>query len=276
MTITGGAGFIPAGSPPGGDLHVVRAIAVGGQTIRVVFNVEPKARSAGAGDDALNASLYSVAVTSGQAAQPRCVGVRETLVPFPAYGLQGTDEVGVDVLTDRPVVVGLAYTIAVAPSIVGRAGEIMGAPYSAAFIGAARPQRRSRRTRRTGLVDFASDPLTGPVVDGSGDWAIQQGIDGTKKRSLRRMVTRKGAFSHMPTYGVLYDFKAPATSSRIGNLKVDLAQQLQQEPEVTAVSTAISATVSGATIITVNERATTGTEFSFGLMSTQNGLSVIP
>jgi hypothetical protein len=84
-----------------------------------------------------------------------------------------------------------------------------------------------------------SAPLGVYVVDGSGDYAFDAGIQCVKKRILRRGVTDKGAFAHLPwTYGVglLSACKQLAIPHKRARYAADYQAQILQEPEVVSAS----------------------------------------
>lgn len=71
-------------------------------------------------------------------------------------------------------------------------------------------------------------------VDDTGDYALDEGIVNLKKRIIRRLMTRKGAFAHLPNYGV----GIPDAAKKLGqavvlaSLKADAEVQIAQEPDV--------------------------------------------
>lgn len=81
-------------------------------------------------------------------------------------------------------------------------------------------------------------------VDDTGDYAMDEGITNLKKRIIRRLMTRKGAFAHLPNYGV----GVPDAAKKLGKaitisaLKTDAEAQIAQEPDVlqTRVSVVIN------------------------------------
>ena len=235
-------GLLGAGS----GLSVRRAIARGGQIVRVVFSAEPKHKSAAAVDDGLNPANYVVAVATGDAEPLRTVYVYPTLVTFPAFGLQETGECALDVQTDRPVVVGLLYLVTVRPAMAAAIGGLVGYPYSADFQGSAVPTRYRQQRRQMPMTDFATSPFDGGIiVDSSGDWATHSGIDATKKRCFRRILTQKSSFASLPGYGLAMDVKAPMTTARLTQMRTDIAQQIRQEPDVNKAQTGVSINASG-------------------------------
>jgi hypothetical protein len=232
--------------------RIVRAIAVGGQVVRAVFNKAPKARSSAANDDGLNGANYTLAVTVGQAATPLCVGTLGT-VPFPAFGVLAAGEVGVDIQTDRSLVVGLTYSLAVGVRLVAADGDLLAPPYSKTFVGAARPQRRRQAQSNQGITDFNSG-IYGLTVS-NGDIETVTGLASTKLRCLRRTSTMKNSFAHLPGYGTGFQPKIPMTTNRIGALKNDLAQQLKAEPDVQDAASSVTLDARG--FVTIDERVKT-------------------
>jgi hypothetical protein len=273
------AGYEQAGDQQGAGsgLHVVRALAVGGQVVRVVFSAEPKHRSASAIDDGRNPANYAVTITAGTGQTLQVVGVQPAVIAWPAYGLWSDSEFALDIQTDRPMVVGLQYLVTVKTPLVSMLGEAVGSPYAAPFIGAARPVRTRQIRRKTGLVDFASDPFTGGImVDKSGDWATHEGTAGTRKRIWRIALTAKGSFAFLPNFGLGYDIKKPATLSILTSLRTDLRQQISQQPDVKSSSTAVLMDSRGLLDLTIKAQTTAGQDISDTVKATADGGILIP
>lgn len=259
----GGFGYEQYGDPmgAGGPLHVVRAQAVEGQTVRVVFDEEPNHDSAQGAYDALNPTNYVVVVLTGTGRAPLVVGVKHDMlvggVPLtypPAAVEPGTDERGFDVQTDIPLSRDLTYTVT-AKNIRSKLGGALGAPYAANFRGlVSRDMLRQRAALEN--LDLYTDLVSGGfVADDSGDLALQGGLAGYKKRLFRRMMTPQGAFSFMPEYGVGHRLKEPMSVANIGQLKSDLVQQLKQEPETASIQAGVQLDPRG--ILTIQVKATT-------------------
>lgn len=265
MTTFGGFGFEAFGDPfgGGGGLHLVRAIAVGGQVVRAVFNKAPKTKSSAVNNDGLNGANYDLAITTGTGTKPLCISTA-AVIQFPAFGVQNSGEVGIDVQTDRPMVVGLAYSLTVTPRLIAFDGDTMGSPYSQPFVGAARPTRNRQNRSKQGIIDFSSGDNGLTVTNGDIDTVT--GIPSTKMRCLRRTLTMKNSFAHLPGYGSSFQPKAPMTTNRIGALQADLRQQLKQEPDVQ--DAAIQVTVDARGLAIIDERVQTKTNQSF-LISTK-------
>ena len=264
------AGFDPSGI--GSNLSVRRAIAVGGQVVRVVFSSEPKHRSSSAFDDGRNPANYGLSVTAGEGQPLQVVGVKPDVVPGPAYGV-AAGEFALDIQTDRDMVVGLQYLVTVKPALIAADGTPIGDPYSAAYIGAARPSRTRQNRRKIGLVDLASDPFVdGITVDAAGDWASHEGLPGTQKRVWRIAFTGKGKFLFMQNFGLNYDIKKPATLSILQGLRTDLKQQIQQQPDVKASSTSVSMDARGFLSLTIAGQTASGEPFSDTMQASEGGI----
>ena len=277
MSFVQRAGFEQAGERlgAGAPFHVVRAISVGGQVVRVVFSAQPKTKSPAAPDDCFNGANYQVAVVTGQGQVPQSVGTLLQVIAFPAFGVFNSGEYAVDLQVDRPLIVGMGYTVTVSHAVVGADGGAIGSPYSWSFVGAARPALTLAQRGKMGLVDFDSDPILGGIkIDNSGDRAHDNGDTvGTRKRCLRRATVFLNSFVHLQGYGLNYDIKCPATTNKLAAMRTDLQKQLKQEPDVTGVTTQIAADARGFTSIGMTVKTPTG-QVTATINSTPNGITV--
>jgi hypothetical protein len=268
------AGFERAGDPmgAGSGISVLRAVAVGGQRIRVVFSSEPNHATASGVDDGRNPALYSLEIISGAGKELQCVGVVPDVVSWPAYGLVADGEYALDVQADRPVVVGLTYRITVKPALRSAAGDLIGYPYAAEFVGAARPARVRQLRRRVGLVDLASDPFAGGItVDSAGDWGSHEGLPATSKRIWRIAFTGKGKFIWLKNFGLVYDIKKPATQSILTGLRTDLKQQIAQQPDVKSSETEVLMNARGFLELNIKAKTVDG-QIDERVAATENGI----
>jgi hypothetical protein len=258
----GGFGQEAVGDPfgAGGDLHVVRARCVEGQTVRVVFDEEPIHVSPSGKNDALNPANYSFAILApASAVTPQAVGVKPLMIIGPAAGpvLSG-DERAFDVQTDRQLISGIGYSVT-ANAILSKFGGPLGAPVTANFVGMVNVQNTQLPPRRLGFADIASDPFNGGyIVDNSGDIAPHTGIDSLRKRIFRRMVTVKDAFKFLPGYGLGLALKRTASVREIGKFKTDLVAQVKQEPEVANVQASVTFNPIGVLTVSMLVKTKTG------------------
>lgn len=89
-----------------------------------------------------------------------------------------------------------------------------------------------------GAADALSATALGSFAyDDSGDLAFDTGFASLKKRILRRLFTRRGAFAHLPAYGIGIQQYAGKlrTISNQQRLIADIEQQIGEEPEVVAI-----------------------------------------
>ncbi len=97
----------------------------------------------------------------------------------------------------------------------------------------ANPQVTTQTPNPAGLGTFP--------VDETGDWARDEGIVSYKKRCLRRLSTRKGAYKHLPNYGInaYQSVKALARPGLIEQMTKDAEDQIRQEPETIDVRVSV-------------------------------------
>lgn len=91
------------------------------------------------------------------------------------------------------------------------------------------------------------DPLPNPndanqlgcfPIDETGDYATDEGDTSFRKRILRRLVTKKNGFQHLPGYGVgiVEQIKRTLTPGKTSQLEQDAQLQIAQEPDVQKVA----------------------------------------
>lgn len=256
MANPGGAGSESFGDPMGGGgpIQVVRARAIQGQLVRVVFNQEPVHVSAAGLNDALNPANYLFDVLAGQATSPLAMAVESTMVvpTTLAVGDGGaTDERGFDVHTDRALIIGITYAVTV-HNVEAASGGALGSPFTAPFPGVVRLRASAPPQRRLDLTDLQNSPFDGAlVVDDSGDLAAEGGAAGLRKRLLRRAATTKNAFAHLPGYGAGLVLKRNAGPAELASIRSDLRAQALQEPEVSDAKVTISQLTPGVVVVSI-------------------------
>jgi hypothetical protein len=274
----GGYGAESYGDPfgAGGPIHVARAVAVGGQVVRVVFTEEPLHRSASGARDALNPANYLFAVVSGQASAPAPVGVDVDPVVGPTFGVGngvGADtERGMDVHVDRQLVAGIVYQVTVRNVLAQRGGPL-GSPYATQFSGVTSLAATQLPARIQDLVDIACPPALGNyVVDDSGDLMPEDPEAGLRKRIFRRQTTPRGAFSFLPRgYGCGIPLKGVGTIAGITALRADLLQQVKLEPDVAQAAVSTSLDANGVTLVQTTVQSRRGNKFNFFTKIDPNG-----
>jgi hypothetical protein len=169
------------------------------------------------------------------------------------------------------LVIGLSFTVT-AQRVLSTAGDSLGFPYSASFIGMVPLAKAAPRRSGIGYMDLANDAIDGGyTLDDSGDLATHTGLASLRKRILRRIATPKGAFVWMKDYGVGIDPKKPMTVNRMMALKVDLRSQIKLEPEVADVSSTISKDPRSFVQVSLSVRTKAGAVFGLNLGVSQQG-----
>jgi hypothetical protein len=252
----GGLGREAFGDPMGGGgpLTVVRAWAISGQVVRVVFSELPVFRSPAGLHDALNSANYLFSVDAGQATSPEATVVADDLVVGPAKfvgnGAGASAERGVDVHVDRALIHGVTYRVTVRAVEAAEGGEL-GAPTSAAFPGSARLRvAMTPGGRMLDLVDFRNDVVSGSWrADAGGDMALQDADSGYRKRVLRRALTPLDSYSFLRGYGTKLRLKELASQAQVAAYRIDLENQIKREPDTDQV--AVGMALTGANVLTV-------------------------
>jgi len=233
----------------GGPLSVVFAIAISGQTVRVVFNEEPAHYSPAGANDALNPSNYFFSIVSGDGKVPIPLGVSTVPALFPDSGVRTADQYGFDVSVDQPLALGMRYRVE-ARRIVSRAGLGLGFTYGTDFMGVVPPATARPKPRRTDFADLATTPDGAFRFDG-GDIATAPGSESYRTRVLRRASTVVGSFVFLQGYGAGFKLKNPASPAEISVMQKDLKRQLEREPE-TETATITTKLIPLPGILTVN------------------------
>lgn len=255
-------GETPWGGSSVDSLQMLRALAVRDNVVRLWFNVAPKfignlelgdaadperfvvVPIAGTkGADGLPARpVYPCAIEraaiAGSLGTVLDVTVDRPFSPWPAQyriscnGVQSITGLFLDPTSTSRIFDGLSRGFAPARAdLVVSAKDI------------ANPQNRAAMLDP--LPNTTDSLILGTIpTDAQGDLAFDDGVDSYRKRLFRRCLTRKGAFAHLPGYGVgLPDqVKRLALPGVRDALASDAEAQIRQEPETTDVSCVFVAT----------------------------------
>jgi hypothetical protein len=103
----------------------------------------------------------------------------------------------------------------------------------------ANPQTLSQA--RDSVPNATSSQLGAFGFADDGDYALDQGIQSYRKRILRRLITKKNAFAHLPGYGVgVPDYaKSLQRPAVLSTLRADAESQIMEEPETAKCRVAI-------------------------------------
>jgi hypothetical protein len=245
----GGWGDSPWGTSDS-DLELLSVQAVRENVVRLVFDEAPYWSGILDPGDASNVARYAITAVSG-------VGIDgEPIRPVRVAGVsqgnvQGLAGAAVDVVTDRALSHWpCLYRVAV-NGLRSSAGLPLVPGSSLTFYGVqagprtelqdqilagrdlANPQSYQALTGLPNASALPSSVLGTYRPDGTGDYANDAGLTGYVKRITRRLMTRKGAFAHLPDYGVGIpnDVKKLQRPGFRSVLEADAEDQIKQEPE---------------------------------------------
>jgi hypothetical protein len=245
----GGGGWGGSGWGGGSGVGALQgALAVSENVIRVYFSHAPYYSGLLDPGDASNPEAYSILPVAGtvglDGTQARSVSAIVAAV--------GGDPNSIDVTLDRPLTAWPAqYQVATLGLVTGAPPSTTPIPdASTAFPAVYRQIVAAVPDALIASRDFAnpqtaadqttsqSSLLGSYPVDDSGDYAFDEGLASYKKRVLRRLITRKNGFAHLPGYGVgvpTYGKRLQKAGVR-ATIAADAEAQISQEPETDKVS----------------------------------------
>lgn len=233
-------------------LEIVSALAIRENCVRIIFNhpvlyTDVRGRIDAA--DPKNYAFDPVPTTIGDDGLPPRA-VFPVLVELSA--VPGANGRAIDVWLDRRMSPYPAlYEARCVRTVAANCAALGNA--TALFPGAtwAPPTPASEAVTATDIANpgFETEPIPGMSqilgvypVTAEGDYATDKGIASYKKRIVRRLTTRRGAFAHLPSYGVgvLDEIKKLARQSTRQKLAADAEAQIREEPETIAVEVEIT------------------------------------
>jgi hypothetical protein len=268
----GGTGW--GGGGAGSQLELNDAFVIAENVVRLQFNQAVRFTKLLDYTDASNRKRYSLVAVDGSKGNDDLPARRVNPSEAEQAGGGGTL---IDLTTDRffspfPA----QYQVSV-NGLVSSSGNILSATFtSRVFFAVQRGIKPPSADNAVPRRDFANpqtlqaliglpslDPalLGSFTVDGTGDYAADQGSVSYKKRLFRRLTTRKGAFAHLPTYGVGLpdDVKKLGRAGFVQALASDCEAQIRQEPETLDVGVlVVQATTPGLWFLRVRARTNTG------------------
>lgn len=245
---SGGYGLTPWGGLGGGArLSLVECFALRENVFRMTFSAQPAYTGVLDQNDAGNVDRYSVvpvAGTVGSDGRPaRAVGpIQPLLVP----GLP----TAIDLVVDRPMSPYPAQYLVAADGLVDVLGNLLLAGSSLQALGvyqtppppsfdkAVTSPDFSHPDSMAALLDpvpFQGNPKLGGIpAGGDGDYAVDDGNVNLRKRVIRRLLTVKSGFAHLPGYGVGVGTFLKRLASVGGRqaIAADAEKQVSQEPDV--------------------------------------------
>lgn len=252
MTGWGGSGWGGSGwggySLGGGPLVVNGLVAVAENVLQVQFASPIYFSGLLDSPDGSNPAIWTispVAGTTGYDGQPA------RLVSVASVALADATAQNVNLTTDRPmspypaqyvVTVNGAYSADLTTQARGQTASTL-AVYrviNSPQIEAPAPGRdfanpQTLRAAQASTIAQPAQTILGSLgYSGDGDYAIDQGDEGLRKRLTRRTFCRKNGFAFLPGYGVgaRQRVKTLATTANREALAADCEAQYSQEPEV--------------------------------------------
>lgn len=197
----------------------------------------------------------------------------------PVLAQYGTNQSEIDVTTDRPFSSYPAVYTVTTNGLFGISGALLSPVsntqnFDAVYrkIPAVRPDvaiasRDIANPQSPRMVAEVGGDVNDPLVlgtilvDGTGDYAVDEGTVNIRKRIIRRLVTRKGSFAHLPDYGtsILDSVKQLARPGSAEALAAEAEAQIRLEPEVVGVSVQMVVVSPGIFKMVVKARTQAGT-----------------
>lgn len=243
-------GRAPWGGPGFGP---TAALAVRENVIRVAFSDVVYASDLGDAEDALRTATWALAalpLTRGlDSFAPRAVAVVGASIPTEVDGVPPAD-VGryVDLALDRPLSPWpAAYTLT--PAGVWNAARTIPAgaatlPVEGMYRELSRPSVEqgaeshdlaNPQTNRSAMdADVQGDAALGCIpVDDTGDYALDSGAEGFRKRVMRVITTAENGFAHLPGYGggLTQKSKQLGTVARLAAIVTNIETQVRRDPD---------------------------------------------
>lgn len=130
---------------------------------------------------------------------------------------------------------------------------------------------------RNKVVDLLNDNFFGQGVairpDSGGNYEVQSGPPGLRKRILRMLETKPGEWPSDPNFGV--DLGVSQLARDPVGMKQRIEEQIRRDPEVSAVGVAVSEDSTGVIRIVVRARMTTGSEISATYKADSGGVTLV-
>lgn len=197
------------------DFAVAAALAVAEAQVRATTSAPGDAVDSADPRDCLAPDAWTLTATSGAAPQVRRVVPGEPALPPSAFLLE----------LDAPLTPGASYSLALAPLARSAHGE----PTSTA------PVAFTARTPRARVGDVPGAPAADvalPVTASGGEPRGLAPLEALKTRLVREALTRKGAFTHAPSWGRGVEAKRSYSAARLAQEGAALARELRADPDV--------------------------------------------
>lgn len=261
-------GIAPYGISPYGcvvaDLSIANAVAVSTHVVRVTFTKEPQAVSPSLVGDVLNPRTWEI--------------IRgDTSQGFTVLIISKVSNLVWDIrVLEKFASKNVAHTVS-SGTLLDEGGSLIDLPRDAQFAGViaaadSTPERVAVQ-RKQGIRDLnnpvapsGTNSVSGSlVISSDGDYQLHDGPDFIRKLIFRRLTTGRGAFWHLPNYGLGLKVKQPVPGTELVKLKAEIERQIKLEPEVTEVRATIRQSGNALNIVVLAVLAPTGQQVSFPL-----------
>lgn len=225
----------------------------------VVFDEEPLADDPAGFNSATNPKNWDIASVDPSipsTADPSILYIPEgevvpTYTPGIGECLQDEDDPKqIRVIMQGPLEGGVRYDVVAQPALRGDGCRAFAGEDTWRVRAPRRgPGRRSRYIQEDRYRDWAMEFFPDPKDqlggtwrhDADGDIAIHDGDESLKKRIVRRIMTSRGDYAHLPNYGVDLQIKRLARAGQVQALVNEVGEQVRQEPDV--LQAGVTATV---------------------------------
>lgn len=217
--VSGGFGAGPFGAMPfgsGGGRDVAEAVQVATNAIRVRVSGNVSIMNPGDVRDALYDRAWSLDA-------PYDPGVRIPRVISAARESSQTVILFLDAELEGPM---RRYRVIASETLIGAARPINARSATFSTFGEQKT-KTNKQTRKS--FDVGNRAPGTFEVDADGDYRNDAGLEGVKKRVMRRLTTGKGAFAHLPAYGLALPLKRTFSVGDLRTLQADALEQVQAE-----------------------------------------------
>lgn len=269
-------GVLPVGRvvlycPP--PFRVLLASPIGSNQLRVYLSERPRAFSPLSANDVLNRLNWEIVLVAGEGGTPVLESV-ENPQPRPEFP-EHPDAWSVDISVDRRLLNASQYLIIASPAISAVSGMGMVASpcdrWTFDGISLPRDRRLLPLPATAGGIDYEYDTFLGAFVrNARNDIAVHGGLAYLTKRIIRRLISTKGRFAHLPQYGVGLRTKELVNTTRLNDLAREAEDQIRQEDDVLEAKVTATSLAVGAIVLRIQVRSSFG-NLSLNMEANEDG-----
>ncbi len=257
---SGSFGSTPWGGASDADLRLLSVLAIKENVFRLIFSQPVVYTGVLDIKDASSVSRYNVVAVSTTTGSDGLPPRKVTPVEANKSLIANAGGRGIDLVVDRPM---SPYPSKYIVSVNGLFSLITGLPITPCFTSSlvfglyrksqvqlpefAVPSRDianpNTLSAQLDPVPFLGNKQLGIIpIDDTGDYAFDEGIVSLRKRVYRRLITRKGAFIFMPSYGIgiIDKLKKLNSAAARAEITTEAESQIRQEPDVERCSVSIA------------------------------------